>query len=80
MLSILAWPRRIWTARIRLQRSRSRLVDDFMVGSDRHGVLLQIAALHLLHAAEPLISLAPGHDAVAVARFEQAGLLKRGFN
>lgn len=64
---------------IRLQRSRSRLVDDFMVGSDRHAVLLQIAALHRLQQEEPAITRVPGHDAVAVADFERAGLLKRGF-
>ena len=65
---------------IRLQRSRSRLVDDVMVGSDRHAVLLQIAALHRLQKAEPAIAMVPGHDAVAVANFERAGLLTRGFS
>ena len=64
---------------IRLQRSRARLVDDFMVGSDRHAVLLQIAALHRLQEAEPAIAMVPGHDAVAVADFERAGSLTRGF-
>ncbi len=62
-----------------LQRSRSRLVDDLMVGSDRHAVLLQIAALHRLQAAEPALTIVPGHDAVAIAAFEHAGLLQRGF-
>ena len=65
---------------IQLQRSRSRLVDDFIIGSDRHAVLLQIAALHRLQEAEPAIILVPGHDAIAVARFEQARLLTRGFH
>ena len=66
-------------AHIQLQRSRSRLVDDFMVGSDRRAVLLQIAALHRLQQAEPAITMVPGHDAVAVADFERTGLLNRGF-
>ena len=65
---------------ISLQRSRSRLVDDFMVGSDRHAVLLQIAALHRLQEAEPAIAMVPGHDAAAIANFERAGLLTRGFH
>ena len=65
---------------IRRERSRSRLVDDWMVGSDRHAVLLQIAALHRLQLAEPTLAMVPGHDAVAVADFEHGGLLKRGFH
>ena len=65
---------------IRLERSRSRLVDDWMVGSDRHAVLLQIAALHRLQLAEPTLAIVPGHDAVSVADFERGGLLKRGFH
>ena len=50
-----------------------------MVGSDRHAVLLQIAALHRLQMTEPAIAMVPGHDAVAVAEFERAGLLTHGF-
>ena len=65
---------------IRLQRSRSRLIDDFLVGSDRHAVLLQIAALHRLQEAEPAIAMVPGHDAVTVTGLERAGLLTRGFS
>lgn len=62
-----------------LQRSWSRLVDDFMVGSYRPAVLLEIAALHRLQAAEPALTIVPGHDAVAIATFERAGLMQRGF-
>lgn len=57
-----------------LQSSRSRPVDDFMVGSDRQAVLL-IAALHRIPAAEPTLTIVQGHDSIAVAAFERAGLV-----
>jgi glyoxylase-like metal-dependent hydrolase (beta-lactamase superfamily II) len=64
---------------IELQRGRSRLVDDFMVGSDRDAVLLQLAALHRLSVDEPRIAMVPGHDGAAIARFEGEGVMRRGF-
>ena len=64
---------------IKLQRGRSRLVDDFMVGSDHGAVLLQLVALHRLSLNEPRIAMVPGHDGAAIARFEAQNLMRRGF-
>jgi glyoxylase-like metal-dependent hydrolase (beta-lactamase superfamily II) len=62
------------------QHARSRLVTDFMTHDDRPAVLAQLAALHRLAAAEPGISLVPGHDADAIAALVRQGWLKRYFS
>ncbi len=64
---------------IRLQKIRSRLVTDFMTHDDRRAVMLETQALGALAKAEPKMALIPGHDAAAIAQFENQGLLQRGF-
>lgn len=65
---------------VRLQRIRSRMVTDFMTRDDRTAVMLQTMALHRLAAAEPKMTLVPGHDGPAIAALEGAHLLRRGFS
>jgi glyoxylase-like metal-dependent hydrolase (beta-lactamase superfamily II) len=59
-------------------RERARMVTTIM-GEDRHNVLQQLAALHALHAAEPKVSIVPGHDGSAVDALIAQGVLVKGF-
>jgi glyoxylase-like metal-dependent hydrolase (beta-lactamase superfamily II) len=60
------------------QRERARLVTTLM-GEDRDQVGLELRELHRLAAAEPKLSLVPGHEASRIAKLVAAGLLKEGF-
>ncbi|MEN6541003.1 MBL fold metallo-hydrolase [Parvibaculum sp.] len=64
---------------IDLVRERPRLMTQFMLKEDRGEVFAQLRELHRLHAAEPKLSIVPGHDGATVTALEQAGVLKTGF-
>ena len=64
---------------VRLQRSRSRYIDDVVVKSDHAAVMRQLAALHALAAREPQLAMIPGHDGAALDALVRAGRLQRGF-
>ncbi|MFZ2469081.1 MAG: MBL fold metallo-hydrolase [Parvibaculum sedimenti] len=64
---------------IDLVRERARLVTQFMLKEDREAVFAELTALKRLHEAEPKLNIVPGHDGVAVAALEKAGVIKAGF-
>jgi hypothetical protein len=54
-------------------------VTQFFLGEDRDAVMLQLDALHRLHAAEPGIAIVPGHDGPVIGGLIKAGKLVQGF-
>ena len=62
-----------------LQKARSRLVSDVMLGEDRAAVLLQLRELGRLKRDEPKMHFVPGHDGEALAKLKADGLLAEGF-
>lgn len=60
-------------------RSRARLVSQFMLGEDRDAVFAQLAGIRDLHAAEPGITIVPGHDASVIDALTGDGTMVAGF-
>lgn len=68
---------------VRLERLRSRYVTDWYhggPGDDRDAVMAQTIALHDLAAANPRLTLVPGHDGAAMAALIKAALLVEHFS
>lgn len=74
-LGDVAWHMR----NVGLVRERARFVTQFFLGEDRDAVMLQLDALHRLHAAEPGIAIVPGHDGPVIGGLIKAGKLVQGF-
>jgi glyoxylase-like metal-dependent hydrolase (beta-lactamase superfamily II) len=69
-----------WTLRnVLTGKSRPRLLSDLLLGEDRAAVFAQLAALGDLHAAEPAVSIVPGHEAAAIDQLIAEGALIEGF-
>jgi glyoxylase-like metal-dependent hydrolase (beta-lactamase superfamily II) len=68
-----------WRLRNVEQVRERPLLTTALIGEDRHAVLAQFQALHELAAREPALALVPGHDAPAIRRLQDAGLLLPGF-
>ena len=62
-----------------LQKARSRLVSDVMLGEDRGAVLLELRELGRLKREAPKMHFVPGHDGAALATLTADGLLIQGF-
>lgn len=62
-----------------LQKARSRLVSDVMLGEDRGAVLSELRELGRLKRDEPTMHFVPGHDGVALAKLKANGDLLEGF-
>ena len=62
-----------------LQKARSRLIGDLMVGEDRGAVLLELRELGRLKRDEPKVYLVPGHDGAALESLKAEGALVAGF-
>ena len=60
-------------------RPRPRLTSNLMLQEDRNAVALELAELNRIAAAEPKITLIPGHDAAVYQRLIKDGLLIDGF-
>lgn len=60
-------------------RERSRLVTHFFLKENRTQVFGELKALSDLHAAEPEISIMPGHDGPVMARLLEDGVVTQGF-
>lgn len=74
-LGDVAWHMR----NVELQRERPRFATQFIIEEDRTAVFGELVALHNLHAAEPGISIVPGHDGVTVQRLIDAGSIRAQF-
>jgi glyoxylase-like metal-dependent hydrolase (beta-lactamase superfamily II) len=74
-LGDVAWQHR----NLDVQRERARLVTQFLLKEDRDAVMLELAELKRLHAAEPKLEIMPGHDPEVLQSFLKAGLLIKGF-
>lgn len=74
-LGDVAWHMR----NVDLVRERARLVTQFFLSEDRDSVMLQLQALHALHASEPAIAIVPGHDGPAVDALIKSGGMVQGF-
>lgn len=59
-------------------RERPRLVT-WLISEDRDQVMLELAEINRLHAAEPGIVLIPGHDPEVLTHALSTGLLMKGF-
>lgn len=59
-------------------RTRARVVT-LLMGEDRDGVLLQLQELNRLAAAEPKLTVVPGHDKPRIEQLVAGGFLKSGF-
>lgn len=70
----VAWKHR----NIELVRERARLVT-LLMGEDRDLVLDELAELNRLAAAEPSLTIVPGHDGPVIDRLIAAGALIKGF-
>lgn len=75
LLGDVAWHWR----NVELVRERARLVTAVFLHEDRAAVLRELAELHRLAAAEPALTILPGHDAARVERAVAAGLLVKTF-
>lgn len=64
---------------IEVERERARLVTQFFLKEDRHAVFGELKALHELHAAEPNLSIMPGHDGEMEAALVKSGVFTEGF-
>lgn len=71
----VAWHQR----NIDLVRERARLVTWWFLKEDREAVMLELARLNELQAANPRLTIVPGHDPVRLEALVEQGLLGKGF-
>lgn len=75
LLGDVAWHFR----NIQTLRERARLVTQFFLKENRKQVFGELKALSDLHAAEPKISIVPGHDGAVMAALLAEGVVTQGF-
>lgn len=75
LLGDVAWHFR----NIQTLRERARLVTQFFLKENRKQVFGELKALSDLHAAEPKISIVPGHDGTVMDALLAEGVVTQGF-
>lgn len=75
LLGDVAWHFR----NIETLRERARLVTQFFLKENRKQVFGELKALSDLHAAEPKISIVPGHDGAVMDALLAEGVVTQGF-
>jgi|SRR5579883_133867 len=75
LLGDVAWA----FASVEKEKARPRFISSFMLHEDRGAVMLELAALHRLHDAEPNLHMLAGHDGAPIDALEKQGLLIERF-